>query len=190
MIEDKVQKQLSEATIALKRGEVIAYPTEAVYGLGCDPFNQQAVEKLFHVKQRPMEKGVILVAANVAQIETWVELMDSDWEQTVLETWPGPVTWVLPLKQNTKNPMPNWITGGRDTVAIRVSAHPVVQQLCLAFGGPIVSTSANLSNHPPAISCQEIKNEFADKVYCINAELGGLLQPTKIYDARTGLVLR
>ena len=186
MSESLLQKQLVQASSLLNQGEVIAYPTEAVYGLGCDPFNQQAVEKLFHVKQRPMEKGVILVAASVEQIQDWVELIGADWEKVVLDSWPGPVTWILPIK----NPMPEWITGGRDTVAIRVSDHPIVQQLCSAFGGPIVSTSANVTTHPPAKSCDEVRTEFEDKVYCISAELGGLDKPTRIRDARTGTVLR
>lgn len=182
----QIQKQVSEAIAVLKHGQVIAYPTEAVYGLGCDPFNKEAVEKLFHVKQRPMEKGVILVAANTEQIQDWVELRGMDWEQKVLSTWPGPVTWVLPLKK----PMPDWITGGRDTVAIRVSGHPLVQALCLAFKGPIVSTSANKSNHPPAMSCQDVYTEFSEKIYCIDGSLGNLKEPTQIRDALTNRVLR
>ena len=186
MLENLLKKHIVRAASLLNQGEVIAYPTEAVYGLGCDPFNQQAVEKLFHVKQRPMEKGVILVAASVEQIQDWVELIGADWEKVVLDSWPGPVTWILPIK----NPMPEWITGGRDTVAIRVSDHPIVQQLCSAFGGPIVSTSANVTTHPPAKSCDEVRTEFEDKVYCISAELGGLDKPTRIRDARTGTVLR
>ncbi|WEJ62679.1 L-threonylcarbamoyladenylate synthase [Thiomicrorhabdus lithotrophica] len=186
MSESLLQQQLVKASSLLNQGEVIAYPTEAVYGLGCDPFNQQAVEKLFHVKQRPMEKGVILVAASVEQIQDWIELIGTEWEKNVLDSWPGPITWVLPIKK----PMPDWITGGRDTVAIRVSDHPVVQQLCLVFGGPIVSTSANVTTHPPAKSCDEVRTEFEDKVYCICAELGGLDKPTQIRDAKTGRVLR
>ena len=186
MLENLLKKHIVRAASLLNQGEVIAYPTEAVYGLGCDPFNQQAVEKLFHVKQRPMEKGVILVAASVEQIQDWVELIGTDWEKNVMDSWPGPVTWVLPIKKS----MPEWITGGRDTVAIRVSNHPVVQQLCLAFGGPIVSTSANVTTHSPAKSCDEVRAEFKDKVYCICAELGGLDKPTQIRDARMGTVLR
>ncbi|WP_029408660.1 L-threonylcarbamoyladenylate synthase [Thiomicrorhabdus sp. Milos-T2] len=185
-----IPNQVSEAIEVLKRGQVIAYPTEAVYGLGCDPFNKNAVEKLFHVKQRPMEKGVILVAANIEQIHDWVELKGMDWEQSVLKTWPGPVTWVLPLKQNNQKPMPDWITGGRETVAIRVSDHPIVKQLCLAFEGPIVSTSANKSNHLPAMSCQEVYSEFSDKVFCLNGRLGNLKEPTQIREAVTNKVLR
>ncbi|WP_178862537.1 L-threonylcarbamoyladenylate synthase [Thiomicrorhabdus cannonii] len=177
---------LRTAAEILGNGGVIAYPTEAVYGLGCDPFNEAAVQTLFHVKQRPMEKGVILVAASVAQIAAYVQLTGMPWEQKVLATWPGPVTWVLPLKQ----PLPEWITGGRDTVAIRVSAHPLVQALCEAFGKPIVSTSANLSTRPPAKSCDEVKAVFADQVFCLEGTLGELAQPTQIWDARSGERLR
>ncbi|MDX1352319.1 MAG: Sua5/YciO/YrdC/YwlC family protein, partial [Thiomicrorhabdus sp.] len=112
------------------------------------------------------------------------------WEQSVLQSWPGPVTWVLPLKSGTQKRMPDWITGGRDTVAVRVSDHPVVQQLCLAFDGPIVSTSANISNQPPAKSCQEVAEIFNKSVFCVAASLGTLNKPTEIRDARTGRVLR
>lgn len=179
-------KQIQKAVSALLSGEVIAYPTEAVFGLGCDPFNEQAVQHLFHVKQRPMEKGVILVAASVEQVLPYVQLIDTPWEQQVLESWPGPVTWVLPLKQA----MPDWITGGRDTVAIRVSDHPVVQALCSGFGKPIVSTSANISTQSPAKSCEEVSAVFGEQMMCVQAELGNLQQPTQIRDSQTGDVLR
>jgi L-threonylcarbamoyladenylate synthase len=177
---------LQNAVERLRAGGVLAYPTEAVYGLGCDPFNEQAVQKLFHVKQRPMEKGVILVAADVQQVADLVQLQGMPWEREVLASWPGPVTWVLPVKRA----LPDWITGGRDTVAIRVSAHPLVQQLCRAYGGPLVSTSANISGQPPAKSCEEIERLFADQVLCLQGELGQLARPTSIRDARSGRVLR
>ncbi|MCF6254669.1 MAG: L-threonylcarbamoyladenylate synthase, partial [Thiomicrorhabdus sp.] len=114
---------VAQAVSRLRSGEVIAYPTEAVYGLGCNPFDLQSVETLFHVKQRPFEKGVILVAASVAQVLPYVELQDETWEEAVLKTWPGPGTWVLPAKEG----VPDWGTGGRKTVASRVSDHPVIQ---------------------------------------------------------------
>lgn len=177
---------VSQAVKVLKMGDVIAYPTEAVYGLGCDPFNLKAVEKLFHVKQRPVEKGVILIAASVAQVLPYIELLEMPWEETVLQSWPGPVTWVLPAKDC----VPDWITGGRNTVAIRVSDHPVVQAICTAYGKPIVSTSANITTQPPAMSCLEIKAVFKDQVYCVEGDLGSLKKPTQIRDARTGQVLR
>ncbi|NPA72449.1 MAG: tRNA threonylcarbamoyladenosine biosynthesis protein RimN [Gammaproteobacteria bacterium] len=189
---------VDEAVVILKSGGVIAYPTEAVYGLGCDPFNESAVQALFHVKQRPIAKGVILVAANVAQVKALVELEGMPWEGDVLASWPGPVTWVLPLKHSAqkraegsgdKN-VPDWITGGRDTVAIRVSDHPVIQAVCLAYGGPIVSTSANITEQLPATSCEEIHQIFRHEVFCVNSALGTLSQPTQIRHAETGHILR
>jgi|ACQI01.1.fsa_nt_gi L-threonylcarbamoyladenylate synthase len=178
--------QIQHAAKLIRRGELIAYPTEAVYGLGCDPFNQQAVEKLFHVKQRPIDKGLILVAASVDQIEHLVKLKGCDWQDRVMQTWPGPYTWILP----TKKILPEWITGGRETIAIRVSAHPVVQSLCNASGGVIVSTSANLTGLSPAKSCLEIQGYFKDSVYCIDAPLGELEQPTEIWDAQANYQVR
>jgi len=181
-----IKEKIDKAVLVLRSGEVLAYPTEAVYGLGCDPFSELAVNKLFHVKQRPTEKGVILVAASVEQVQDWVQLIGTEWETSVLESWPGPVTWVLPIKKS----MPEWITGGRETVAIRVSNHPVVQALCNAYGGPIISTSANITGQPPAISCEQIKQTFQDQVFCIDAQLGDLVQPTQIWDARSNQQLR
>lgn len=181
-----VVSSLSLAIQALKAGEVVAYPTEAVYGLGCDPFNRHALEKLFHVKQRPIEKGVILVAASVEQVLPYVELMGTEWQDRVLASWPGPVTWVLPLKKA----LPDWITGGRNTVAIRVSDHPMVQALCAEFGSPIVSSSANLTGLPPAKSCKEVKEMFGEALFCVKGLLGGLDKPTQIRDAVSGQILR
>ncbi len=182
------EKNITDAVEILQAGGVIAYPTEAVYGLGCDPFNLQAVEKLFHVKQRPVQKGLILIAASVEQISSYVELKGRSWEVEVLASWPGPMTWVLPVKATAN--LPDWITGGRKTVAIRVSAHPTVQALCNEFGQPIVSTSANLSKQEPARSCAEIKQLFQESVWCLEGELGELSQPTQIRDALSGQVLR
>jgi len=175
-----------QAVCQLQAGNIIAYPTEAVYGLGCDPFDLQAIKRLFHVKQRPFEKGVILVAASVEQVQPYVKLYGQVWEQEVLQTWPGPVTWVLPAKEG----VPDWVTGGRDTVAIRVSDHPVVQEICLAYGQPMVSTSANVTSEPPAVSCGEVFSIFKGKVDCVMGELGGLDKPTQIRDAQTGQILR
>ncbi len=177
---------VTQAVGQLQAGEVIAYPTEAVYGLGCDPFNLQAVERLFQVKQRPFEKGVILVAASVEQVVPYVELLNTEWEDKVLQTWPGPVTWVLPAKES----VPEWVTGGRKTVAIRVSDHPVVQALCLAYGQPMVSTSANITSEPPAMSCLEVETFFKEKVSCVGGQLGDLDKPTQIREAKTGRILR
>lgn len=181
-----IQQAVTKAVDLLNQGEVIAYPTEAVYGLGCNPFDENAVKKLFHVKHRPYEKGVIMVAASVAQITDLVALEGEPWQTKVEQSWPGPVTWVLPIKTD----VPDWITGGRDSVAIRVSDHPTVQALCKAYGGPIVSTSANISGQEPARSAAEVNSQFANEVFCIDAPLGSLAEPTQIWDARSQKQLR
>lgn len=177
---------IENAVKLLQAGKIIGYPTEAVFGLGCDPFNQSAVQELLHVKHRPVEKGVILAASSIEQIEDLVRICNEPWEQKVRDSWPGPVTWVLPVKQS----MPSWVTGGRDTLAVRVSIHPTVKALCEAFKGPIVSTSANPSGEEPARSYAEVKAYFGDRFDCIDAPPGELAQPTQIWDAQTGERLR
>lgn len=175
-----------DAVDALKVGELIAYPTEGVYGLGCDPFNEQAVRRLLALKQRPVEKGLILVAADKAQIAPLVDLKEIDADK-VFASWPGPVTWTLPATAK----VPASIRGRFDTVAIRISAHPLVQALTQAFGAPIVSTSANPAGQLPARSCQQVESYFPqDLAGCVHGALGGQQGPTPIYDARTGTPLR
>ncbi len=177
---------VEQAVEALKSGGIIAYPTEGVYGLGCDPFNEQAVLNLLKLKQRPVEKGLILVASGQGQIAPLVNWEGIDRDR-VLTTWPGPVTWTLPATDR----VPVWIRGRFDTVAIRISAHPVVQALCKVFAGPLVSTSANLAGMLPAMSCEQVGDYFGDRLTgCVQGRLGGHTGPTPIFDARTGAPLR
>ncbi len=173
----------------LRAGGVIAYPTEAVWGLGCDPANEAAVMKLLALKQRPVEKGMILIAANVAQLDGWVRLdaLPDDRRQAVLESWPGANPWVVPAGSRA----PRWITGIHDGVAVRVSAHPVVRALCEAWGGPLVSTSANLAGQPPARSHEQLDPALLVQLDgLLNGATGGLAQPTRIRIAATGQTLR
>ena len=175
------------AVSTLKQGGILAYPTEAVWGLGCDPFNQHAVLKLLALKQRPMAKGLILIAASVAQIESYLQLLRPQERQQVLDSWPSPTTWVVPVSLD----FPEWIRGEHLSVAIRVSAHPPVQALCSAFGGAIISTSANITGQPTALTAEQIVTIFADGIdYILPASLGGQKNPSQIRDARTGAVLR
>ncbi|MBP8111703.1 MAG: Sua5/YciO/YrdC/YwlC family protein [Agitococcus sp.] len=179
--------QLNQAVITLKQGGILAYPTEAVWGLGCDPFNQHAVLKLLALKQRPMAKGLILIAASVAQIESYLQLLRPQERQQVLDSWPSPTTWVVPVSLD----FPEWIRGEHLSVAIRVSAHPPVQALCSAFGGAIISTSANITGQPSALTAEQIVSIFGDGIdYILPTALGGQKNPSQIRDARTGAVLR
>jgi L-threonylcarbamoyladenylate synthase len=180
---------LDAATQALRRGGVIAYPTEAVWGLGCDPDDEAAVLRLLALKGREVDKGLILVAADVAQFDGWLDWAALDPAQAaqVRSTWPGPHTWIVPALAR----VPRWITGRHAGVAARVSAHPDVAALCRAFGGPLVSTSANRAGAPPAYRLDEMDTALLADVDAVSAgETGGLASPTAIRDARTGAVLR
>ena len=179
-----------EAAAALfRRGGLLAYPTEAVWGLGCDPGNEAAVLHLLRLKQRPLGKGLILVAAHLDPLRPWLDLpaLPAERLAAVLATWPGPNTWVMPAAADA----PAWITGGREGIAVRVSAHPVVAALCEAFGGPLVSTSANPGGQPPAYTRDELDPALLDAVDAVVAgETGGLARPTPIRIALDGSVLR
>jgi len=177
------------AAAVLHRGGVIAYPTEAVWGLGCDPFDETAVMRLLAIKQRPVDKGVILIAGARPQLDgllDWDALTDAQ-RDAVLASWPGPNTWIVPATPR----VPRWITGTHDGVAVRVSAHPGVIALCAAFGGPLVSTSANLAGEPPAFARDALDPRVIAQLDGVaSGETGGLASPTAIRDARSGARIR
>ncbi len=180
---------LDDAVARLKSGGVIAYPTEAVWGLGCDPFDEAAVLRLLAIKQRPVEKGLILIAADLAQLQPVLDLATVSEARLaeVLASWPGPNTWVLPSSASA----PRWITGAHAGIAVRISAHPTVVALCRAFGGPLVSTSANLAGAPSAFNRDQLDPAVLALVDGTSeGETGGLDQPTPIRDALSGHVFR
>ncbi|MDQ7015017.1 MAG: L-threonylcarbamoyladenylate synthase [Gammaproteobacteria bacterium] len=185
MTKSKLQ-QLDQATKIIQHGGLIAYPTEAVFGLGCDPSNQHAVERLLKLKQRSPDKGLILIAADFSQLHTYLQPLDREVAERLYAQWPGPYTWLLPAAADT----PKWLTGQHDTLAVRVSAHPPVVALCKQVGA-LVSSSANLSGAPAARSVNEVTAYFAQQLDFIwDAPLGNAKQPSRIRDALSGRVLR
>lgn len=179
---------LSDVLQALQQEGVIAYPTEAVFGLGCDPDSEKAVNALLALKQRPWQKGLILIAANYEQLKPYVDdaaLTDAQ-RETIFSVWPGPVTWVIPARPET----PRWLTGSFDSLAVRVSDHPLVQQLCSQYGKPLVSTSANLSGQEPCRTTEEVRMQFGSSLPVQAGLVGGRLNPSEIRDALTGKQFR
>jgi L-threonylcarbamoyladenylate synthase len=179
----------AEAAHVLHRGGVIAYPTEAVWGLGCDPFDEAAVERLLALKQRDVAKGLILIAGALDQFDDLLDwdALPADRAAAVHASWPGPHTWIVPASTR----VPRWITGAHDGVAVRVSAHPQVIALCAAFGGPLVSTSANPSGAAPPRALGEFAPDLLARLDgVVEGATGGLANPTGIRDARSGSVLR
>jgi len=178
---------INRAVKALHHGDVIAYPTEAVYGLGCDPFNVDAITKILQLKHRSIDKGFIVVAESWQQIEPLVQPIEPATLYRVFETWPGPTTWIFPANPS----VPRWICGKNKGIAVRVSNHPVVKALCKAFGNPIISTSANLEGQQPIRNARMVKMIFGNEIsMVIEGKVGNLTQPTTIKDAVTGDIIR
>lgn len=178
---------VERAVEALCDGGVIAYPTEGVWGLGADPLDRAAVRRVGLLKRRPPLHGYILVAAEEQQLAWCLDRVTPEMRAEMRASWPGPVTWVVPAS----SALPGWVNGRFDTVAVRVSAHPVVSAICRMFDGPIISTSANPHGLPPARDRLKLQCYFGDQLdQVVPGQLGGNLRPTTIRDARTGAVLR
>ncbi len=186
---DSPVQSIAAAAAALREGGVVAYPTEGVYGLGCDPRNLEAFEHLFALKGRPPAQGVLLIGADFAQVEPWIDIgaVPTDVLAKVHATWPGPHTWIFPRAAG----VPAWVAGAHAGIALRVTAHVPAAALCRAFGGAIVSTSANVHGNPAARDAAAVARSFPRGLAAIvDAPLGGLDKPTSIRDALTGAVIR
>ena len=176
-----------EAVRKLGEGGVIAYPTETVFGLGCDPFNAMAVLRLLDLKQRNIEQGLILIASDIAQLEPLLLPLSATVRNRILKTWPVPVTWTLPCLPET----PAWLRGSHRSLAVRLTSHPLARSLCKSWDGPLVSTSANRHGKPPATSALEVRIRFdADLDYILHGKVTGSGKPSEIRDGITGRVLR
>ncbi|HAU4332270.1 L-threonylcarbamoyladenylate synthase type 1 TsaC [Citrobacter freundii] len=175
---------IAAAIEVLKQENVIAYPTEAVFGVGCNPDSEMAVTRLLELKQRPIEKGLILIAASFEQLKPYIDdsMLTDTQRKAVFARWPGPVTFVFPARSST----PRWLTGRFDSLAVRVTDHPLVVALCQAYGKPLVSTSANLSGLPPCRTVEEVRAQFGVDFPVVEGDTGGRLNPSEIRDALTG----
>lgn len=166
-------------------GEVLAYPTEAMYGLGCDPWNICALENLLKLKVRSQNKGLIVLIYDWSQLWDLIAHVPDSCLERVHSTWPGPVTWIFPKSEK----VPRLLCGDRDTIAIRMTAHKVAHDLC--FNAPIVSTSANITGSTPARSIQELQVQFPTQIkFVLDGALGSGTAPSSIFDVMTCMQLR
>lgn len=181
-------QQLQLVRDAILRGGVIAYPTEAVWGLGCDPWNCQAVTRILALKNRPVEKGLILVAASVEQVRFLLEPLPESVQKEARSYWPGPVTCLLP---DVNKQIPDWVRGDHSSIAVRVSEHPVVKALCETTDMPLISTSCNPAGQKPALNAQQILGYFDGQLdQIVPGDLGGNQKPSRIIDIVSGKQLR
>lgn len=182
------QWHLTKACYHLKQGGVIAYPTEAVYGLGCDPWNHSAVKQLLALKNRPWQKGLILVAADYQQIMPFIQPIGEDLKQHLLTTWQQQsITWLLPAHPR----VPTYLRGESSKIALRISQHGTVRALCQAWGGAIVSTSANITGLAAAYNTFDVRHHFKNRLdYIVQDHVGGATRPSEIRDALTQHIVR
>jgi len=179
--------RLREAARVIHSGGILAYPTEAVYGLGCDPLDGDAVQRLLTLKVRPASKGLILIAADFNQLRPFIGQLEAPLMQRVLNSWPGPNTWILPAAEY----LPDWLTGSHDSLAVRVTDHPVAAALCRSCDSPLVSTSANPSGYRPARTALTVRRFFPAGVdLIISGPLGAEGRPTRIRNATNGRLVR
>ena len=182
-----MRDSLDIAVASMRSGGIIACPTESVWGLTCDPNNETAVGELLMLKKRSMEKGLILVAAMQKHFEDLLENLSLSKRALLTESWPGPNTWLV----SHHGKVPSWIVGVHDKVALRVTDHPIMRALCLAWDGPLVSSSANPAGLEPAKTLQEVEAYFPDQLSAlVVGETGGRTLPSQIRDLDTGSIIR
>lgn len=180
-------RDLSAAVEALREGGVIAYPTEGVFGLGCDALDGDAVRSAMALKVRSPDKGLIVIGHSLHQLEPLLHPLTQAQRRQLQSGWPAPLTWIVPAADDA----PEWLTGGRRTLAVRVPDHPLARELCHRFRGPVVSTSANRSGEPACRDAQCVSDTFPEGLdYIIDEPVGGLEGPTEIRELATGTILR
>jgi L-threonylcarbamoyladenylate synthase len=187
MVAAEPESNIVAAGQAIRSGGVVAYPTEGVWGLGCDPFNEAAVERLLTIKQRPSSKGLILISSDISYLQSrLMGLSASQW--ALLAASRGTfTTWLVPHGGG----IPDWISGGGERVAVRLTDHRVVEALCRAFDGLLVSTSANPAGLPAATTEAEVRAYFGDLIdVIVPGALGGENGASEIRDMVTGHVIR
>ena len=155
------QTALARAVALLRAGGVVAFPTETYYGLAVDPFNREALRRLFRLKARPQAKPVLVLVRDAAQIPLLATHTPPQYEPLMRRFWPGPLTLIFPARDD----LPPELTAGTGGVGIRQSPHPAATQLLEAFGGPLTATSCNRSGRPPATTAEEAAALFADELF-------------------------
>lgn len=159
----QLASDIERAVTILREGGLVAFPTETVYGLGADASNPEAVAKIFKAKGRPQHHPVIVHIANPEQMNQWTQDIPSAALKVANKFWPGPLTLILKRKPHVSD----IITGGQDTIGLRVPAHPVAQRLLKMFGGGIAAPSANKFSHISATTAQHVREEFGEEIDCI-----------------------
>jgi L-threonylcarbamoyladenylate synthase len=170
----------------LRRGGLIAYPTESCYGLGCDPDNRSAVQRLLRLKQRPQHKGLILIAAHYHQVARYLQTLTHDEQAKLKKDGAHAITYLMPARPSC----PRWLRGAHDTLAVRLTAHPFARNLCRSTSSALVSTSANRSGQRPARTYAQCQRLFGRKVWVLPGRVGIRKKPSSILAWADGKIIR
>ena len=170
----------------LRRGGLIAYPTESCYGLGCDPDNRSAVQRLLKLKQRPQRKGLILIAASYRQVARYLQPITPAQQQQLKTAGAQAITYLMPALHSA----PRWLRGSHDTLAVRLTSHQQAAQLCRGVNSALVSTSANRSGQRPAKTYAECQRLFGKKVWVLPGRVGKRKTPSTIRMWGDGKIIR
>ena len=178
--------QIRRIAAHLRRGGLIAYPTESCYGLGCDPDNRIAVQRLLRLKQRPQHKGLILIAANYHQVARYLQPLTPAQQQQLKTAGAQAITYLMPAHHSA----PRWLRGSHDTLAVRLTAHRQAAQLCRGVNSALVSTSANRSGQRPARTFAQCRKLFGRKVWVLPGRAGIRKNPSTISRWADGKIIR
>jgi len=170
----------------LRRGGLIAYPTESCYGLGCDPDNRRAVQRILRLKQRPQRKGLILIASDYHQVARYLQPLTLEQQQRLKDAGAQAITYLIPVKPSC----PRWLRGAHDTLAVRLTAHPIARQLCHSVDSALVSTSANRGGQRPAKTYAQCLRRFGKKVWVLPGRVGKRRKPSTIRMWGDGKIVR
>jgi L-threonylcarbamoyladenylate synthase len=170
----------------LRHGGLIAYPTEYCYGLGCDPRNRRAVQNLLKLKGRPQHKGLILIAGKYKQLAPYLQSLTQDQQEILRRDGAQAITYLMPARANC----PRWLRGKHDTLAVRLTAHPLAAALCNVLDMALVSTSANRSGHQPARTQKQCKRLFGSRVWVLPGRVGRRKKPSTIRAWASGKIVR
>ena len=163
----------------IRGGAVVAIPTDTVYGLAADPFNERAVAEIFRVKRRPETVPILLLLDSAARVDELTSTLPAAFTRLSRRFWPGPLTIVLPASRR----IPEAVTAGTGAVAVRLPASPFVRTLARAVGGPLTGTSANVSGRPACLSADQVNRRLGSNVpYIVNGGFWRMRRPSTIVD--------
>ena len=170
----------------IEQGGVIAYPTESVFGLGCDPDNPQALKKLLAIKNRPAEKGLIILISDLAQARPYIEPLSEQQIALINQQQERATTWLIPRKKSVST----LLCGHHARLAVRLTQHPIAQSICHYTGSALVSTSCNLAGRPEMTNARQVKSQMFTQVDFTVAGATGEQSPSRIIDLLSGKLLR